>query len=61
MLLVFPAELTAMSSEFRTKLRNLKRKRVEEAQRDRADRLNAKYDDVIGRIPHGTGNLMLII
>lgn len=49
-----------MSSEFRTKLGNLKRKRVEETQRDRADKLNIKHDDVLRRIPHGNGNLMLM-
>lgn len=48
-------ELTTMSSEFRTKLGNLKRRRMEETQRDRADRLSAKHDDVLRRIPHGNG------
>ncbi|KAH6812245.1 hypothetical protein C2S51_026007 [Perilla frutescens var. frutescens] len=47
-------ELTNMASEFSTKLGNLKRKRTEEVQRDRADWLNAKHDDVL-RIPHGNG------
>ncbi|KAI3463875.1 hypothetical protein Pfo_020538 [Paulownia fortunei] len=47
-------ELTTMASEFRAKLGNLKRRRMEESQCDRADRLHVRHGDVL-RVPRGNG------
>lgn len=41
---LIPAELATVASEFRTKLGNLKRKRIEETECNRADNLKAKDD-----------------
>lgn len=52
---VVPTELTIMASEFRAKLSNMKRRRMEEIQSDRADRLCVRQDNMLG-IPRGNGN-----
>ncbi|PIN10791.1 hypothetical protein CDL12_16615 [Handroanthus impetiginosus] len=49
-------ELTIMASEFRAKLGNLKKRRIDECHRDRADRLSVKDWDVL-RMPGGNALL----
>ncbi|KAL6552594.1 hypothetical protein OROHE_007958 [Orobanche hederae] len=44
-------ELTTMASEFRAKVQNLKRRRMEETQRDIADMVHARHD--VLRMPRG--------
>lgn len=41
-----------MASEHRAKVQNLKRRRMEEIQRDIADMVHARHDDVL-RMPRG--------
>ncbi|GER45993.1 kinetochore protein [Striga asiatica] len=48
-------DLTNMASEFRARLLNLKRKRIEEIQRDREGRLRARLVDDVLRMPRGNG------
>ncbi|KAL2247371.1 UNVERIFIED_CONTAM: hypothetical protein Sindi_2589400, partial [Sesamum indicum] len=50
-----PLELTTVASEFRVKLENLKRKKIEEIQCDRTDRLRVRHGDLLN-MPHGNGN-----
>ncbi|XP_011096938.1 protein MIS12 homolog [Sesamum indicum] len=47
-------ELTTVASEFRVKLENLKRKKIEEIQCDRTDRLRVRHGDLLN-MPHGNG------
>ncbi|KAL0396157.1 UNVERIFIED_CONTAM: protein MIS12 [Sesamum calycinum] len=47
-------ELTTVASEFRVKLGNLKRKKIEEIQGDRTDRLRVRHGDLLN-MPHGNG------
>ncbi|CAA0815328.1 minichromosome instability 12 (mis12)-like [Striga hermonthica] len=48
-------DLTNMASDFRARLLNLKRKRIEEIQRDREDRQRARLVDDVLRMPRGNG------